>query len=114
MSGPGHSTSRQMKRSHLHWILTGSALALSLISLFVYVDGAGAEPYIVFNGWDAILQIGVAMILMLLWLQLAGGTIAAVVRRRISAWWLLLFVWVLICEFHLIESPRGYIHDMAR
>ena len=103
-----------MKRSHIHLIITASALVLSLVSFVVCFDGAAAEPYIVFRGWDAVVQVGVAMMLMLLWLQLAGGTIVGVVRRRVSAWWLLLLIWVFICELYLFESPSGYIEDITR
>ena len=103
-----------MKRPHLHLILTASLLVLSIGSLLVVFDGAAAEPYVVFRGWDAIIQVGFAMILMLLWFQLAAGMIAGVVRRQVSAWWLLLLVWVLICEFYLFQSPSGYIHDITR
>jgi len=103
-----------MKRFHLHLIVAASALVLSIASFFVVIRGASDEPYTVFRRSDAIVQVGVAMVLMLLWLQLAGALVAGVVRRRVSAGWLPLLVWVLICEFYLFHSPSGYIHDITR
>lgn len=103
-----------MKRSQLHLILTVSALGLSIISFLVVVDGAADEPYLVFRAWDAIVQIGFAMILMLLWFQLAAGMIAGVVRRQVSAWWLLLLAWVPVCESYLFDNTNGYIQDIMR
>lgn len=94
--------------------LATSALALSALSLWVVFDGAAAEPYISFRSWDALEQIGLAMILMLLWLQLACWMILGVVRRRLSAWWLFLLVLIFICERYLVESPSGYIQDITR
>lgn len=103
-----------MKQTRLNLILAVSVFVLSIVSLLVVVDAGAAEPYMVFRGWDAIIQIGFAMILMLLWFELAVGIIAGVVRRQVSVWWLLLLVWVLICEFYLFESPSGYIQDIMR
>ena len=103
-----------MKPLHTNLILAASALVLSLTSFFVVIRGASDEPYIVFRKSDAVVQVGVAMVLMLLWLQLAVGIVAGVVRRRVSLWWLPLLLWVLICEFYLFDSPSGYVQDITR
>lgn len=103
-----------MKRPNLSVFVAGSTLLLSIVSLLIYFDGAASEPYIVIRSWDAITQIGVAMLLMLLWLQLAGAMLIGVFRRKLSTWWLLMLVWVLACERYLIESPTGYIQDIKR
>jgi len=103
-----------MKRFQLHLVLAALALVLSIASFFVVWKGASDEPYVVFRKSDAIVQIGVAMMLMLLWLQLAAAMITGIVRRRVSAWWLPLLIWVLICEFYLYYSPSGYVQDIMR
>jgi hypothetical protein len=67
---------------------------LTIISALIVLDNASAEPYVEFRGWDAILHIGVAMIVMLIWIQVAAALITGVVRRNISAWWLSLLLWM--------------------
>jgi hypothetical protein len=103
-----------MKPLHINLILTASALALSATSFFVVIQGASDEPYTVFRQSDAVVQVGVAMVLMLLWIQLAVGIVAGVVRRCVSWLWSPLLIWVLICEFYLFQSPRGYVQDITR
>lgn len=103
-----------MKPRRTNLILTASALALSVASFFVVIQGASDEPYTVFRKSDAVVQVGVAMVLMLLWVQLAVSIVAGVVRRRVSLWWLPLLLWVLICEFYLFHSPSGYVQDITR
>ena len=103
-----------MKPLHINLILAASALVLSVASFFVVVQGASDEPYTIFRKSDAVMQVGVAMMLMLLWVQLAVGAVAVVVPRRVSRWWLPLLLWVFICEFYLYHCPAGYAHDIAR
>jgi hypothetical protein len=103
-----------MKRSHVHLILAASAVVLSVASFFVVSHGASDEPYTVFHGSDAIVQVGVAIALMLLWLEFAVAMIVGIVRRRVSAWWLPLLLWVITCEFFLYQSPSGYVQDITR
>ena len=103
-----------MKRSNLQLVLVALAIVLSVGSFLVVMQGANDEPYLGFHRSDAIVQVGVAMLLMLLWVQWAAGMIWCVVRRRISAWWLPLLIWVLICEFYLSDSPSGYVQDISR
>jgi len=93
--------------------LATSVLVLSVASLYVVLQSGSDEPYWYFKESDAILQIGVAMILMLLWVQLAAGIGIGVVRRRISRWWILTFPWVIISEIGLSYSSRGYLGDIA-
>ena len=103
-----------MKPLHTNVILAASALALSVASFFVVGQGAQDEPYLIFRKSDAVVQIGVAMLLMLLWVQLTVGIVAGLARRRVSMWWLPLLLWVCICEFYLFHSPSGYIQDITR
>lgn len=103
-----------MKTLHTNLILAASALVLSVATFFVVIQGASDEPYTVFRKSDAVVQVGVAMVLMLLWIQLAVGIVAGITRRRVSAWWLPLLLWVVICEFYLFHSPSGYVQDITR
>jgi hypothetical protein len=103
-----------MKRLHLYLILAALALVLSMASFFVVIQNASDEPYVVFRKMDAIIQIGVAMILMLLWFQWIAGIVWGVCCRRVSAWWLLLLPWTLICEFYLFNCPKVYLQDILR
>ena len=103
-----------MKPLHANLILAVSALVLSVASFFVVIQAASDEPYTVFRKSDAVVQVGIAMVLMLLWIQLAASIVAGVVRRRVSLWWLPLLLWVLICEFYLFQSPSGYVQDITR
>ncbi len=103
-----------MKRLHFHLILAASAFVLSISSVFVVMQGASDEPYVVFRRSDAIVQIGAAMILMLLWFQLLVGTVWGIARCRISAWWLLLLPWMLFGEFILFHCPKSYMQDILR
>ena len=103
-----------MKPLHANRTLAGLGIVLSIASFLVVIQGATDEPYLVFRKADAVVQVGVAMMLMLLWVQLAVWVVAGVVRCRVSAWWLALVLWALICEAYLLESPRGYMLDITR
>lgn len=103
-----------MKRLHTNLILAASALVLSVASFFVVMQGASDEPYTVFRMSDAVVQIGVAMVLMLLWVQLAVVIVAGVACRRVSQWWLPLLLWVVIWQFYLFQCPSGYVQDITR
>ena len=103
-----------MKPLHTNLILGASTLVLSAASFFVVMQGATDEPYIVFRKTDALVQIGVAMMLMLLWIQLAVAIVAGFTQRRVSPWWLPLLLWILLCEFYLFQSPSGYVQDIAQ
>jgi hypothetical protein len=101
-------------RFHVNAVLIAVTIILSAASAVVALQGASDEPYASFRASDALIQIGAAMVLMTLWLQLALFLGWAVALGRASKMWLLLLIWIAVCEFYLSESPRGYIHDMMR
>ena len=103
-----------MKRRRTNSFLAASTLVLSIASFLFVVQGASDEPYMTFRTWDAVIQVGVATVLMLLWAKIAVTVIAGVARHRISNWWSPLLLWILICEFSLFDSPYGYVADMMR
>ena len=95
--------------------LATSALVLSLASVVVVLQGAADEPYLDFRGTDAVVQVGVAMVLIAVVGAVGRGAITiGVARRRISRWWTLVLLWGVICEFYLYFCPSGYISDIAR
>lgn len=103
-----------MRRFRINLILLAVGVLLTAASVYVVGRGGQDEPYVVFRKSDALLQVGGAMVLMLIWLQLAVAIVAAVAENHVSGWWLSLLVWVLICEFYLFHSLRGYLEDIAR
>lgn len=103
-----------MRKIHFYLILVSAVLALSIASFFVVIQGALDEPYGVFRRYDAIVQIGVAMMLMLLWFEVAVAMVVGVISRLISVWWLSLLFWVGTCEFYLAFCPIGYVHDIVQ
>ena len=78
------------------------------------MQNASDEPYVVFRRSDAIVQVGVAMLLMLLWFQLIVGIVWGIACRRVSAWWMLLLPWIFICELYLFYCLSGYLQDISR
>lgn len=100
-----------MKRN----VLIGAyALALSVASAFVVVDGAAAEPYLSFRYSDAFVQIGFAVALIVLWLQLAVYLFHGVITRRVAESWLALGIWIGVAMFYLWQSPMGYVGDITK
>jgi hypothetical protein len=96
------------------WTLLLLVAALTLVSWVIVGQGAGDEPYVRFVVRDALVQIGVAAMLMLLWLQLAGFLVLRIAQKQRHAAWLAVVVWALICEFYLSFLPVGYANDIAR
>lgn len=103
-----------MRQIHFNLILISAILVLSITSFFIVIQGAIDEPYGIFRGYDAIVQIGVAMMLMLLWFEVAVAMVVGVISRRISVWWLSLLFWAGTCEFYLAFCPIGYVHDIVQ
>jgi hypothetical protein len=103
-----------MKPPRIHITLAAVTLLLTLASAIVMLKGASDEPYFSFRASDALVQIGVAMVLMLLWLQLAVFLVWAVAVQRASKLWLLLLLWIVLCECVLSDSPRGYVQDILK
>jgi 1,4-dihydroxy-2-naphthoate octaprenyltransferase len=103
-----------MRRSRLNLILAVLVVVLTAASVYVVGKGGEDEPYVVIRSSDALVQVGVAMLLMFVWLQLAVLVIVGIARQRISAWWLSLLIWILVCEAYLYHSPHGYVEDVRR
>ncbi len=102
-----------MRRSFLHLVLTVLLLVLTAASFYVVGKGGQDEPYVAVRSADALVQVGVAMVLMFVWLQFAVAIGVGVARQWISVWWLSLLLWILVCELYLYHSPKGYIEDIT-
>ena len=66
-----------------------------------------------FQKADVVVLVGVAMVVMALWLQVAAVVIYGIVSRRLSMGWLLVLGWMIICVLYLSLCPSGYLHDLA-
>jgi hypothetical protein len=96
-------------------ILTGVyVFVLSIASGYVVVDGAAAEPYMLFRHSDAFVQIGLAFGLMVLWLQFAGYLFWGVMTRRVPKPWLALIILIAFAMFYLWQSPGSYAEDITK
>ena len=89
-------------------------LVLTIASAFVVVDGAAAEPYILFRYSDAFVQIGIAVALIVLWLQFSVWLSYAAITRRVPKPWLALIIWAGIAVFNLWHSPVAYVEDITK
>ena len=87
---------------------------LSIASAYVVVDGAAAEPYILFRLSDAFIQIGLAIALMVLWLQFAAYLFYGVITRRVAKPWLALTILIGLAMFYLWQSPVAYAEDIRK
>ena len=97
---------------HFQWWLGTHALVASIASFFLVLQNATDEPYVWFQGRDALTQVGFGCALILLWIYLIGGTLYGVATRRLHRNWLWLVPWAVIVLYYLRICPEGYIHDI--
>jgi len=102
-----------MSRETLQSVFAGSVLVLTVASFWV-LSGAVDEPFVHFRASEALVQVGVGSVLMLLWLQLSVGICWAAWVRRVSRWWLLLLIWCAAGFMAVQPSPFGYVQDITR
>ena len=100
-----------MKNKIGMWIYV---LVLTIASAFVVFDSAAAEPYILFRYSDAFVQIGIAVALMVLWLQFSVWLSYAAITRRVPRLTLALIIWAGIAVFNLWQSPVAYVGDITK
>src|SRR4051794_28223358 len=100
-----------MKHKMGMWIYV---LALTIASGIVVLDGAAAEPYIRFRYPDAFVQIGVAVALIVLWLQFSVWLSYAAITRRVPKLCLALIIWAGLAVFNLWRSPVAYVGDITK
>ena len=103
-----------MTRLWRHLFCAAAVIVLSLLSVIVVISNAGDEPYVVFRHSDAMIQIGGAFVLLLLWLEYAVLILAGVIRHIISIWWLSVLIWGMIVCVYLCQCPFGYVGDITK
>jgi uncharacterized membrane protein YhaH (DUF805 family) len=89
-------------------------VVLSLLSVIVVIDNAGAEPYVTFRHSDAMVQIGGAFVLLVLWFQYAIWLAVEIAHKRISSWWLAVLLWAAIVCPYIYHCPFGYVGDITK
>jgi hypothetical protein len=105
-----------MKGPFVAKVILVSSFALTVASLYVVMENAWIEPYVVFRKYDAVMQVGAGTTLIFLWLVLAITIIVWASRRRILVSllaWLPVLLWILICEFYLFHAVSGYLEDIS-
>ena len=83
-----------------------------MTSLVVVFQGASDEPYMGYRRYDAAVQLGIGTALMALWGCFALGMLMLAATRKISAWWLAVLPWAVICLLYLSQCPLGYLQDI--
>ncbi len=101
----------RLRRDLIH---AGAGLSLTLVSAIIVIDSAGAEPYLTFKLTDAVVQIGGACVVLILWLQFVIWVIAGVIRKRISIWWSASFIWAAVICFFVFDCPVAYAQDITK
>jgi len=90
-----------------------TTVALLIPSAWVFLKGAGDEPYMTFRASDAIVQIGVASALMTLWLVLIAFVTTQVIKKQLHPGWLATYALCALVLCALYQSPAGYISDLV-
>ncbi|MES1180422.1 MAG: hypothetical protein ABUL66_01020 [Verrucomicrobiota bacterium] len=91
-----------------------AVVALSLFSVVVVISNAGDEPYAVFRHSDAMVQIGGAYVLLVLWLEYALWIIVEIIRQKISMWWWVVLIWVATVSLYVSHCPFAYVEDITK
>jgi len=87
---------------------------MTIASLWVVIKGAGDEPYMVFHLSDAIVQVGVGALLMLVWCAGIAVLVILVRRSTIAKPWLAMILWAAVCLLYLGQGITGYLADIER
>jgi hypothetical protein len=96
------------------WFKLIPTAGLLVPSVWVFIRGAGDEPYVTFHARDAVVQIGVASALMALWVVWAGFVSAQVAKRKLHPAWLVTVALCIAAVCGLYQCPAGYISDLAK
>ena len=102
-----------MSRTTLQALLASGLLTLTALSLWVF-SGAVDEPFVFFRAREALVQVGMGVTLLVLWIQFSIFLSWAALTRRVSRWWLLFLIWC-AAGFMVVEpSPFGYVQDITK
>lgn len=89
-------------------------ILLSIVSIWITFQGANDEPYTTLRPTDALLQVGIGVALIVLWIQYAIFILYSVFKKKVSGWWLSSLIWTSIVIFYLHFSPVGYLSDISQ
>jgi hypothetical protein len=89
-------------------------ITLSLVSVLLIIDNAGAEPFVTFRNLDAIEHIGGASVLLVLWFQFGFWIVAQMFRKKISFWWAPVLPWAALACFYILHCPFAYVEDISK
>jgi hypothetical protein len=103
-----------MTRFRKELVRIGAVVLLSLLSAIIVIDNAGAEPYVTFNHADAIIQIGGACVLLVLWVQFVIWLIVGIIRNKISFMWAPVLIWAFIACLYVSHCPVAYAQDITK
>jgi len=90
---------------HFRRLLTFHVIVLTLASWVLVAVGSSDEPYVSFHAVDAVTQLGVGCVLIVLWLYVITAILYGVWTGRISRWWLLVLPWSALVLFYLRLCP---------
>ncbi len=80
----------------------------------LFFRGAHLEPFIVFEVWDAILQLGAASAVLVVLLEISGLILYGMATRKLSGWWSVSLPWLIILTLLSIASAIDWVGDMSR
>lgn len=103
-----------MNRIVLNTSLWGGVTLLSFLSFMLVMVGANDEPYLTYDRDDLLGQVVAGTAVLTLWCCFAFATVVLVFTKRISAKWLFVLIWVVVCCFYLMQCPFGYISDLEQ
>jgi hypothetical protein len=89
-----------------------SVVLLTIASVALVVKSAADEPYIVFQPWDAFLNVGIGSLLMALWSAWVFFLCRLIGAHRLHPVWYVALPWAVLCLFYLAFCPFGYLADI--
>ena len=100
-----------MARVKTYGFVAGSFLLLLAVSLPIFLQ-AGDEPFVHFRPNEALVQVGVASAVTVLWLFFGIGLSWLAFKRHVSRWTLLTLFLVALAILIMGECPLGYVSDI--
>ncbi len=102
-----------MTRTTIKGLLVSSFTVLTFVSLLVF-SGDADQPWVHFRVSDALIQIGLASILVVLWILFAATLCFLILRGQISALWCWLVIWAALAILVLALCPFDYVDEITR
>ena len=97
---------------HNRFLILLFTLILTILSFFVVWQNINDEPYVLLYRVEAFVQISLASMLLILWLQLAIFIIVGLFSKWLSSFNLIILLWIMINCFLVGFAMIGYISDI--